>query len=262
MAAAGNNGCECLHVPAALPAVLAVGAMDWQEQPLDISNWGKTYQTQGILAPGENILGAKPGEDTIRLSGTSFATPIVTGVAALLLSLQRQHGDIDPQKIRTALLKTAIPCNFNLTGDRRRCLVGKLNITGALKYLTGEIMSKELQTIEASGCGCNDNDKTETEVLANTAINNSESEQGLEEVKSAQPLVAASAVTKTQTTFKPSANFVSASQAPSDISEASLVYALGTLGYDFGSEARRDSFKQYYVCCRTRTRHFSSSQSL
>jgi len=30
VAAAGNDGCECLHVPAALPTVLAVGAMDEQ----------------------------------------------------------------------------------------------------------------------------------------------------------------------------------------------------------------------------------------
>lgn len=37
---------------------------------------------------------------------------------------------------------------------------------------------------------------------------------------------------------------VTASQAPSELENTTLVYALGTLGYDFGSEARRDSFKQ------------------
>jgi len=41
------------------------------------------------------------------------------------------------------------------------------------------------------------------------------------------------------------ANSVTASQAPSELAEmGQLVYALGTLGYDFGTEARRDSFKQ------------------
>ncbi|MEQ8962010.1 MAG: S8 family serine peptidase, partial [Coleofasciculus sp. C2-GNP5-27] len=92
VAAAGNDGCDCLHVPAALPTVLAVGAMDEEGKPMDFSNWGETYQNQGILAPGENILGAKPGGGTARLSGTSFATPIVSGVAALLLSLQVKRG--------------------------------------------------------------------------------------------------------------------------------------------------------------------------
>jgi PatG Domain len=30
----------------------------------------------------------------------------------------------------------------------------------------------------------------------------------------------------------------------SELADSQLVYALGTLGYDFGTEARRDSFKQ------------------
>jgi cyanobactin maturation PatA/PatG family protease len=40
------------------------------------------------------------------------------------------------------------------------------------------------------------------------------------------------------------ASGVTASQAPSELASSQLVYALGTLGYDFGSEARRDTFKQ------------------
>jgi len=56
--AAGNEGCDCLHIPGALPSVVAVGAMNAGGEALDFSNWGENYQTQGILAPGENILGA------------------------------------------------------------------------------------------------------------------------------------------------------------------------------------------------------------
>jgi cyanobactin maturation PatA/PatG family protease len=37
---------------------------------------------------------------------------------------------------------------------------------------------------------------------------------------------------------------VTPSQAPSELASSQLVYALGTLGYDFGTEARRDTFKQ------------------
>src|SRR5580698_6460605 len=53
VASVGNDSCECLHVPAALPGVLAVGAVSSAGVPMDFSNWGSSYQKQGILAPGE-----------------------------------------------------------------------------------------------------------------------------------------------------------------------------------------------------------------
>ncbi|MDS1345170.1 S8 family peptidase [Planktothrix agardhii] len=251
IAATGNDGCECLHVPASLPTVLAVGAMDDQGKPVNFSNWGDAYQKQGILAPGKDILGAKPGGGTVKLSGTSFATPIVSGVAALLLSLQIKRGEKpDPQKVKTALLASATPCNPKDTDDQSRCLMGKLNILDAIEYLTGETMSEdlELESVEASGCGCQD-----------TQINESELDNQLETASEIKPdEIVASVTTQTpinipsfpqQTTNQPTmsnrtSNFVTASEAPSELEGKNLVYALGVLGYDFGSEARRDSFKQ------------------
>ena len=93
VAAAGNNGCECLHVPAAMASALAVGAMNNQGVPLPQSNWGEQYQKNGLLAPGYRILGAFPFGQTGEMSGTSFAAPIVSGIAALLLSLQIEQGN-------------------------------------------------------------------------------------------------------------------------------------------------------------------------
>ena len=250
VAAAGNDGCECLHVPASLPTVLAVGAMNDQGKPIDFSNWGEKYQNQGILAPGEHILGAKPGGGTQKLSGTSFATPIVSGVAALLLSLQVQRGETpDPAKVRAVLLETAIPCTDKDTDDISRCLLGKLNISGALAYFTGGTMSEELDTvetvdsIEAAGCGCAE------------ITNSAEPEPSPEEFIPPEFFPVVPAVTTSApftnssnsqftTMSNRTSNYITASQAPSDLAEVNLVYALGTLGYDFGSEARRDSFKQ------------------
>lgn len=92
VAAAGNDGCLCDHVPAALSSVLAVGALGDDGQPLEFSNWGATYRDHGILAPGQGILGAVPGGAVVRVTGTSAATPVLGGVAALLLSLQVRAG--------------------------------------------------------------------------------------------------------------------------------------------------------------------------
>jgi cyanobactin maturation PatA/PatG family protease len=256
VAAAGNDGCECLHVPAALPTVLAAGAMGENGQPLDYSNWGENYQTQGILALGQNILGAEPGGGTIQLSGTSVATPVVSGVAALLMSLQLQREEKpDSQKVRTALLKTAIPCHAQET---RRCLVGQINISGAIAHITGETMSEsELENnngIEAS-CGCESTPEASLpgsvglENSLPTPADNGVVATGVVEagVTASQPLSSTN-TSNNQISAMPNnsqsnnSNGITPSQPPQDVTN--IVYVIGTLGYDFGSEARRDSFKQ------------------
>lgn len=256
VAAAGNDGCECLHVPAALPTVLAAGAMGENGQPLDYSNWGENYQTQGILALGENILGAEPGGGTTQLSGTSFAAPVVSGVAALLMSLQLQREEKpDSQKVRTALLKTAVPCHAQ---EKRRCLVGQMNISGAIAHITGETMSESEQDnsngIEAS-CGCESTPEASLpgsvglENSLPTPADNGVVAAGVVEagVTASQPLSSTN-TSNNQISAMPNnsqsnnSNGITPSQPPQDVTN--IVYVIGTLGYDFGSEARRDSFKQ------------------
>ena len=132
IAAVGNDGCECLHVPAALSGVLAVGALDATGRPLDISNWGKAYRTNGVLAPGQNIRGAVSGGGVATFTGSSFATPIVSGVAALLLSIRRRNGnEPNPNAAREAILKSATPCDSPTMPDCPRYLVGVLDVPGA-----------------------------------------------------------------------------------------------------------------------------------
>ncbi len=260
VAAAGNDGCDCLHVPAALPAVLAVGATDVRGYPLDFSNWGVIYQTQGILAPGENILGAKPGGGTVCLSGTSFAAPIITGVAALLLSLQVQRReDPNPQAVREALLESALPCKFTGTENDRKCLAGVLNIPGAVKHLTGETMSESIEQqdlVEASGCSCGETpEPSEVKVIKPQEENEPVLAAGVATAEPPASSTVVAAVVPANSTPVNLTNSQGASMpetttskdiTPSQQTEPAggTVYAIGTLGYDFGSEARRDSFKQ------------------
>ena len=192
VAPGGNDKGECWCIPAVLPGVLTVGAMKDDGQPFNFSNWGGNYQSDGVLAPGENILGAQPGTDQpIRKQGTSCAAPVVTGVAALLLSRQLQRGvPADPEAVRAAILTSATPCDPGEVKEPARCLRGRLNIPGALTRLTGA------------------------------------------------PLAGMAAAGAETPTAAPASAGVSASQ------RSDRVYALGTLGYDFGTEARRDSFKQ------------------
>ena len=136
VAAAGNDGCDCLHIPAAHPSILAVGAATTSGEPFKWSNWGSKYQGHGLLAPGENVRGASPGGKIARHSGTSSAAAIVSGVAGLLMSLDIQRG-IKPNgpRIRRLLLQSADPCPQMSPLSCRRYLSGVLNIDRAVSFL-------------------------------------------------------------------------------------------------------------------------------
>ena len=131
VAAAGNEGCECLHAPASLPTVLAVGAADAGGRPTQYSNWDASLASHGVLAPGEGIPGAVPGNGVGLKGGTSFACPIVTGAAALLMSLQKLAGKTpSATAVRDAIVRSAIPC----PPEQEQCermLGGRLDIAGA-----------------------------------------------------------------------------------------------------------------------------------
>jgi cyanobactin maturation PatA/PatG family protease len=263
VAAAGNDGCDCLHVPAALESVLAVGAMDAQGNPIGFSNWGKAYQNQGILALGENILGAIPGGGTAAKTGTSFATPIVSGIVALLLSIQRQRGENpDPHAIRDAILQSALPCNQPKSLDSRRCLVGTLNIPGAYALITkGEIKQVSNEKPEEAMLQPSEADNTIEHLQPSEAIN-LRLEQPVPQssgigVQAAEAKTSTSVPTAMSMETNPMMVTPSNAKTPSVTPSGAngdcgcggggpmqLVYALGELGTDFGTEARRDSFTQ------------------
>ncbi|NQZ07800.1 MAG: PatA/PatG family cyanobactin maturation protease [Algicola sp.] len=142
VAAAGNDACACHHIPAAVSQVLAVGAMDDKGIPLPSSNWGPHYQTQGILAPGKNIPAAAPQGKIESRTGTSFATPLVTGIAALLLSIQRQKGlKPDVGAVRHALLASVLICNTDKVANCKPYLKGTLDVAQAYQQLQTPTLS-------------------------------------------------------------------------------------------------------------------------
>lgn len=83
VAAAGNEDATELLYPAAYEDVLAVGAVDANGAAAGFSNAGSTLN---LAAPGVGIYSAYPGNQYIEFSGTSAATPIVTGAIAALAS--------------------------------------------------------------------------------------------------------------------------------------------------------------------------------
>ena len=83
VASAGNTGTEGVMQPAASPGVIAVGAVDAKNQPMNFSTTGNEV---AISSPGYGVNVAYPGDKAARVSGTSFSSPIVAGVIAAVAS--------------------------------------------------------------------------------------------------------------------------------------------------------------------------------
>ncbi|MEA5539693.1 PatA/PatG family cyanobactin maturation protease [Limnoraphis robusta Tam1] len=243
----GNNLGECWCLPAVLPGTLAVGAAKVDGTPCHFSNWGGNNAEEGILVPGEDILGAQPcTEKPVRLTGTSMAAPVMTGISALLMSLQVQQGKtVDAEAVRTALLNTAIPCDPNVVEEPERCLRGFVNIPGAMKVLFGQpsvtisFAGDQVTRTEWAGYSTAIAGDTLSIPAGMTAIAASSVGDSTMTMQAATPMAAEVAVTAAADPATADPATVEASTAFSG-----HVYALGTLSYDFGDETRVDTFKE------------------
>jgi cyclic patellamide precursor peptide PatG/subtilase family protein len=228
VAAAGNDGCECLHVPAAHPSILAVGAANAAGEPLTSSNWGAQYQGHGILALGERLLGAAPGGKLTERSGTSAATAIVSGAAGLLMSLELRDGVPNGPRIRQLLIESSDPCPSLNPSTCRRYLSGVLNVPRAVSLFAKKDfkMSVNEPTIHMP-----------SSAPAGDAARSLES-RGL--------VASAARSLPRQVEVSPSLTGIASSACDCGGSAVGpFVFAFGKIAYEFSSRARYDSFWQH-----------------
>ncbi|WP_351224450.1 S8 family serine peptidase [Streptomyces sp. NPDC002133] len=118
--AAGNEGApRSIGSPAAAPSALTVGSITKEGEMSSFSSRGPAVTDGGvkpeITAPGSAITAARAAgtldnaagsEFYATISGTSMATPHVSGAAAIL---KQQHPEWDAQRLKAALVATADP---------------------------------------------------------------------------------------------------------------------------------------------------------
>jgi subtilisin family serine protease len=144
VASAHNKSEAGYNYPAVYQDVLAVGATDPDDKRASLSNYGSWVD---ISAPGQAVVSTVPGGGTLAVSGTSQASPIVAGVAALVKSA---HPTWTAEQVRTQLLATADDLNAGNPEYAGLLGAGRVNaaravgplVSTSLPYLAGSTSSE------------------------------------------------------------------------------------------------------------------------
>lgn len=130
VAASGNERAEgnAPNYPAAYPETVAVGASGYGDEVTGFSNTGEFID---LVAPGVDIATTTPGNSYALATGTSFASPFVSGAAALVMT------------IRPDLSGADVRCILSVAADDRGELgrdgeygYGRLNVLAAVQTAT------------------------------------------------------------------------------------------------------------------------------
>lgn len=141
--AAGNSGPgkATIGTPGNLPMAFAVGATDERDDVARFSSRGPVRVTHAdgrsetiikpeISAPGARVLSAMPGGKYAKLSGTSMATPHLTGAVALLY---QAHPDLTIDQMKQLLTRTVV--DLGPEGKDNDFGDGRLDVNEAFRLL-------------------------------------------------------------------------------------------------------------------------------
>ena len=129
VAAAGNNDSRCPAIcyPAASNHVIAVGSLDSSGNKAIKSSMGPELD---VMAPGAGVLSTKFGSNTAygTGNGTSFSTPQVAALAALILSVKP---GLNPKQVTDIITQTAD--DMDAVGRDNNTGWGRINALKALQ---------------------------------------------------------------------------------------------------------------------------------
>lgn len=108
VAAAGNSNLYTpVEYPAAMDSVISVASINALGDKSAYSNF---HESVSISAPGENVASAYPGGQYLLASGTSMATPMVSGTIVLMLE---RYPDETPGSVTQSLYGDSTPLSLS-----------------------------------------------------------------------------------------------------------------------------------------------------
>ncbi len=125
--AAGNDGKAGVSVPGCISFATTVGAVNFLDKIASFSGNGKAVD---IVAPGVGIYSTWLGNGYSSLSGTSMATPMVSGVVALIKASKPGYS---VQQVENALFKTSK--DLGRSGFDSTFGWGRVDAYGAVNYV-------------------------------------------------------------------------------------------------------------------------------
>ncbi|MCD8215378.1 MAG: S8 family serine peptidase [Clostridiales bacterium] len=128
-ASVGNSGSTTIYYPAAFDDVIGIGSVSATGK---ISSFSQRNSSVFVVAPGENILSLSIDGGYAYKSGTSQSTPIVTGLAAVLLNIDR---NLTIGDIKECLIDSSE--DLGESGYDTYYGYGLINIGKAVRYVLG-----------------------------------------------------------------------------------------------------------------------------
>ena len=270
VAAVGNDGLQVDTIPANVEAVLAIGAHDMHGKIAAFNNLGAGLKHKTIFAPGVDIF-FKDAQGEARISGSSFAAPLVSGLCALIRSIAPH---LSLSELQELIFQSCVPSTLSHQGDNKSNAARRLDLV-LLRENLGPFRAENVTPqshFSERNFPMSDND-----LHSDTVVPAGDIEPAIADtIEPAEALVepAQSPNEATPATIEPAAaaflehptpaagahipdpaahTFVHAPQMQdtvrpqhfgSNILADEKVFVNGTIGYDFVNETNRDYFQQ------------------
>jgi serine protease len=156
VAAAGNENSEEPHYPSSYDNVLSVASVTRDMSKSGFSNFGYTVD---VSAPGSSVKSTSFNDDYSISSGTSFASPIAAGAAALL---RDYRPDLTAVEVLEVLRLSANPEVYEVNEPQFKDKLGNgvLDIHNALDYRSPAIRIQNLVLLNDDGNAAKPGDET------------------------------------------------------------------------------------------------------